>query len=220
MNSKPPLSDLIKARDFNGVRKALDAAPELLVEPVEGAPSAILLAAYHGQIDVAHLLRDRKGSLDLHEAATLGDLHEIESNLHAGAEMAAFSDDGFFPLGYAAFFGHIDAVRLLIERGADLEQVSRNPLGVTALHAALANGHKEIARALLERGASVHAVQAGEGWTPLHYCAYSGDRETAEAILSRAPVLDAINHDGQTPAQLAEERGFTDLAEILRPKGA
>ena len=213
------LADLIKARDFNGVRKALDDNPDLVSRPLEDAPSAILLAAYYGQTDIAHLLRDRKGELDIHEAAALGDLHELSRLLDHGAKTDDYSGDGFYPLGYAAFFGHIDAVRLLLQRGATVDQVSRNPLGVTPLHATLSNGHKEIAKVLLEAGASVDASQGGENWTPLHYCAYSGDRETAELILDKCPRLDAQDKKGRTPAELAEERGFLDLAEILRPKG-
>ncbi len=214
------LSQLVIERDFNGVRKALDEAPERASLPVEGAPSAILLAVYHGQTDIAHLLRDRIGSLSLQEAAALGDLHELDTLLGQQADLSEYSADGFFPLGYAAFFGHIDAARVLLEKGAPIDQVSANPLGVTPLHATLANGHKEIARVLIVAGADVDAVQGGEGWTALHYCAYSGDRETAEFILERCPRLDAADKQNRTPAELAEERGFTDLAEILRPKGA
>jgi uncharacterized protein len=216
----PKLADLIKARDFNAVRKALDDQPELLNEAVEEAPSPILMAIYYGQIDVAHLLRDRSGELDLQEAAALGDLHELESILARDADINEYSSDGFFPLGYAAHFGHVEAVRCLLSKGADVNQVSRNPLGVTPLHATLANGHKEIAKLLIESGADVDAAQAGESWTPLHYCAYNGDRETAELLLDHCPCLDAKDNHGRTPAELADERGFTDLAEIIRPKGA
>jgi ankyrin repeat protein len=216
----PTLTELIQSRDFNGVRKALDENPDLASTPVEGAPSGILLAVYYGQTEIAHLLRDRLGSLNLQEAAALGDLHELDRLLDHLADVNEYSADGFFPLGYAAFFGHIDAVRLLLRRKAAIDQVSKNPLGVTPLHAALANGHKEIARLLISEGASVDASQGGENWTPLHYCAYSGDRETAEFILDRCPSMDAKDKEGRTPAELADERGFSDLAEILRPKGA
>jgi ankyrin repeat protein len=213
------LAELIKSRDFHAVRKALDENPDVVSEQPEEAPSVILLAAYYGQTDIAHLLRDRKGELDIQEAAALGDLHELTRLLDHGALIDEFSQDGFFPLGYAAFFGHIDAVRLLLIHGATVDQVSRNPLGVTPLHATLSNGHKEIARVLLAAGASVETAQAAEEWTPLHYCAYSGDRETAEMILDMCPPLDAKDKKGRTPAELAEERGFLDLAEVLRPKG-
>jgi ankyrin repeat protein len=211
------LADLIKQNDFNGVRNLLDSEPEALNESTPEAPSMILLAVYCGRNDIANLLRERKGALSLHEAAAMGDIHELARHQPPFEEA---SEDGFFPLGYSAFFGHSEATRWLLDRGAPADQVSQNTLGVTALHASLSNGHKEIAKLLIERGANVDAVQGGESWTPLHYCAYYGDRETADLILSKSPCLDSQDKQGRTPADLAEERGFTDLAEILRPKGA
>src|SRR5439155_520320 len=85
------------------------------------------------------------------------------------------SGDGFYPLGLAAFFGHLETARLLLARGADVKQVSRNPMKVQALHSALAGNHREVARALLEAGAPVNTGQQ-EGWTPL---------------------MEAVLHDGQ-----------------------
>jgi uncharacterized protein len=215
------LDALIESGDFHGVRKALDENPRILEEPVEGAPSPILLAVYRGQIEIAHLLRERKRDLELQEAAALGDLHELERLLGSDAALVdQYSADGFFPLGYAAFFGHSMAVDLLLRLGASIDQISLNPLGITALHASLANGHKEIAMQLVRAGADVDLAQQAEGFTPLHYCAYRGDRETAELLLEGNSLLDAKDKEGRIPAELAEERGFTDLAEVLRPKGA
>jgi ankyrin repeat protein len=76
-----------------------------------------------------------------------------------------------------------------------------------------------MARLLIERGTDVDAASAA-GWTPLHYVAHNGDIETAKFLLDRHAKRDVRNGDGKTPYEIAEERGFTDLAEILRPAGA
>lgn len=207
------LTQLIRSGDLDGLRGALARDPSLASTPVEGAPSAILLAVYHGQTGIAHLLRDAKPDLDVFEAAALGDAHAME-RLLARDEGAfdAFSADGFQPLGYAAFFGHLEMVRLLLEAGANPNVRSRNGISAAPLHSALANGHKQIAKLLIESGADVN--DASNGWTPLHYVAHSGDVETARILLDRG-AKPVPNREGETPAGAAREKGFTDLAALL-----
>merc|ERR1712230_54765 len=52
--------------------------------------------------------------------------------------------------------GHVDAARLLLDKGADVDQ-SRN--GVTLLFLACQNGHVDVAQLLLERSAEVDRAQ-------------------------------------------------------------
>ena len=64
---------------------------------------------------------------------------------------------GRTPLSVACQAGHFDTVRLLLERGAEVDRaMSRgSSRGSTALLAACYNGHVAVARLLLEKGADV-----------------------------------------------------------------
>jgi len=178
------LNELIAGGDVTALKAALAQDPGLALQPVEGAPSGILLAAYHGKRDLADALRNAKGTLDVFEAAALGDQHQMARILAAlPRAIDEFSGDGFSPLGLAAFFGHREMVSLLLANGADPNVRSRNGLAVVPLQSALANQHKEIARDLVEAGADVNA--GGEGWSPLKYCEHYGDKETAEFLIAR-----------------------------------
>jgi hypothetical protein len=62
------------------------------------------------------------------------------------------------PLYYASLTGLIEAVRLLLEKGADVNAQGGGDFD-TALQAALARGHDQIVQRLLEDGADVNAAQ-------------------------------------------------------------
>jgi ankyrin repeat protein len=210
------LSELIREGDRAAVLADIGRDPGILEAAVEGAPSALLLALYFGQTEIAEAIRGFRTGLTLHEAAAMGDLHEIARNLALRpGTVNELSSDGFTALGYAAFFGHLEAVRALLDAGGDPALPSNNPMGVRPVHSAMSGGRKEMARLLLERGGGWSAA-SGEGWTPLHYAAHSGDVETARFLLENGADRAAVNREGKTPAAIAMDRGHTDLGSLLK----
>ena len=139
-------------------------------------PSDLLLALYAGDSERAAELRAATPELDVFEAAALGDLDQLRGRLD---QVDDGSDDGFTPLHYAAFFGHPDAVGVLIEAGADIEAPSRNTefaVDARPLHSAAAARQHEACRVLLEAGADPNATQHG-GYTPLREAEENEDAE-------------------------------------------
>jgi len=71
-------------------------------------------------------------------------------------------EEGFTPLHYACQFGFMNAVKLLVENGADINAKSNEPTepffraAITPLFMAVANNKKYIATYLIERGADVN----------------------------------------------------------------
>src|SRR6266540_5996380 len=106
--------------------------------------SDLLQAIYRGDRDEAErLAADRE--LDVFEASALGRTERLRELLDTDPPLAnAWADDGFQPLGLASFFGHVDAARLLVERGAEVNSASRNAMKVMPLHSAVAAGNSEV----------------------------------------------------------------------------
>ena len=85
-------------------------------------------------------------------AATNGDTKKVLALLHNGTDVnTTVPIVGTHALMVAAAFGHEDTVRVLIDRGADVN--AQDLTGWTPLHAAAFKGNIQIVRLLLARGA-------------------------------------------------------------------
>jgi ankyrin repeat protein len=168
---------------------------------------------------LAHL-RDSGAYVDICTAASIGDLERVRELLDRDPRLAnrvseyvSYYIGSGAPLKNAAARGHIEIVKLLLERGADpnLPEEGIAPHG-HALYSAVANGHYEIAKLLLEHGAypnpevesSADALSRGISNSDqamidllcsygaaraVHLLAYYGDVHTAAAVFAANPAL-------------------------------
>jgi ankyrin repeat protein len=200
------------------VRELIAKRPELArATNAEGLP-AIVLARYMGNREALEALVGAGPPLTLFEAAQIDRADRLNELLSADRDLTrAYSDDGFTALHFAAYYDAPNALRLLLDRGADTEAVTKNFLTNMALHAAsaAATGRIEACTVLLEHGANVNAKQHG-GNTPLHTAGFRGDRELADLLLRQGADPAMTNDDGQTAADLARSRGSSQLSALLR----
>ena len=122
------------------------------------------------------------------------------------------------PLHDAAKAGSLEAVKQLLDQGADLQ--SFDELGETPLTAAALAGQLASVKLLLARGADINGRNAG-GFTLLHAAAYHGHTEiVAIALDLGAPIDDQKNKARITPLHGAVERNHFDTATFLVERGA
>lgn len=210
-----PLLAAIRANDQLAVMRLLDEDPSRAAMRATGGESLVLHALYLGVGDmVPILLRGRP--LDACEAAAHGDVAALRSAIENDDDARVRrSSDGWTPLHLAAFFGHDDAVALLIDHGAPLDAHSTNATRNAPLHAALAGATKaSVVRRLILAGADVTA-RGAHNITPLHLAASRGDSALCDLLIARGADAHAVMEDGTTPAQLASARGFSELGDRL-----
>jgi ankyrin repeat protein len=91
----------------------------------------------------------------LWDASIAGDTAAISQALAAGAKVDSLDTrtnrNGRMPLNWAAFNNRVDAVRLLLAKGAPINGINRT--GFTPLHHAAEAGALEALKVLLEAGA-------------------------------------------------------------------
>lgn len=148
--------------------------------------SELLQAVYRGDRTRVDELLAADPALDVFEAAAVGNAERLRELLDEDPRLAnAWAEDGFQPLGLASFFGHVEAARLLVERGAEVNSASRNEMKVMPLHSAAATGDPEaryeISKLLLEHGADPNARQQDD-FTPLMAAEQQGDERLRELL--------------------------------------
>lgn len=212
MASEQEMIAAVKAGDMNAAQALLDANPSLVNAHAESGESAVLLATYYGKRAMADLLLSRGAELTVFEAAAVGKLERVQTLTQADPTLInAFSPDGFTPVGLAAFFGHLDAVRYLLQNGAEVNVISRNTLKVMPIHSSVAGQHLEITRALLEHGAQVNVTQQDD-YTPLHEAAQNGQVAMIRLLMAYGADPALRKTDGETPADTARKHNHPDAA--------
>lgn len=127
--------------------------------------------------------------------------------------------EGSAPLYVAALVGDRALAEALIERGADVNSVSKDA-GEMPLHTAIAEGHSAVAELLVSRGADVNAGNTSKR-TPLHFLAFFlDDKNLGELLIEHGANVNAKDKDGQTPLALAGRARNEQVAELLRRHGA
>lgn len=127
--------------------------------------------------------------VDLIEIIKLGDLPALSTLLFAGVSPDTRADDGTRPLCWAVRMNRGDIVKLLLEKGADVNAEEGDD--GTALDVAALSGHADLVRLLLSHGAAVNHMDHG-GHTALMMSAMG-------AMVTEIPhfVLQAIWNDDE-----------------------
>jgi ankyrin repeat protein len=107
------------------------------------------------------------------------------------------------PLMHAAAGGHLDTMKLLIDRGADVNAINDN--GWTPLSVVARWGTAEAAKLLIESGADVNPSLNGVKWSPLMEAAWSQQVDTVKVLIAGGADVNAKDWQGKTVLIHAEE---------------
>ncbi len=186
---------LVEKNDLQGVEAALKNGTG--VNTTDNRKRNLLLIAVSGrQTEMAKLLVKYKA-----------DVNQQADNLDS-------------PFLYAGASGQTELVKLCLENGARFDIFNR--YNGSALIPACERGHIETVRLLANtKGFPVNHVNR-LGWTGLMEAIVLGDgsekyQEIVQILKDAGAKMDIPDHDGVTPLQHAQQRGFKKIAAILKP---
>jgi ankyrin repeat protein len=140
-------------------------------------------------------------------------------------------DEGFYtweprtPTQLAAGYGRLKFVKMLVDRGADINEAPGYRFGRTALQAATSREtpDMELVQFLLEKGAHINSKPAVHGGiTALQGAAISGDVMLVKLLLEKGAEVNAAPSliEGRYAIEGAAEHGRLDMVQLLLNAGA
>ncbi|XP_014611333.1 PREDICTED: ankyrin repeat and death domain-containing protein 1A-like [Polistes canadensis] len=160
---------------------------------------------------------DYTGATALHHAAVAGHPGVISAICNIPkTELNATDQKGQAPIHCACTEEHLEAVKVLIELGANIN--AQDNEGNTPLHVATRMRQIEMVQLLLKVGANIDLTDQ-MGFTPLHLAASHGCKGILELLIQNGAALNKKCKNGNTALHLACQNNEVDTVEILINKG-
>jgi ankyrin repeat protein len=174
-----------------------------------------------------YLFPQDKGGLDerqftrLHKCVLALIGTKIDQELEISTALINVQDNvGRTPLFWAARRGDSNALKVLLEHGADPLLSSEKTNWKNSLHAAAIGGHEECISALLATGMPID-IRDAEGMTAFHYAASKlNDATCVEQLLDSGADINEGDNDKRTAFLMSTQNGCLEVARILRKRGA
>jgi ankyrin repeat protein len=210
------LETYIESNQFDELIALLTLKPELANQTTSHQISPLLLACYYQKFEIANAIAEFVSELSIFDACAIGKFDEVTLLVVKKPELVnEYSIDGFTPLGLACYFNHEEIVRFLVLKGAEINLPSKNGFNVFPIHSAVTNNNYAITKILLDAGAYPNVCQKS-GVAPLHGASQLGNIELIILLLEHGADVGLRMEGGKLPADLAADKGFNEIAEILR----
>lgn len=184
--------------DVPALNRLLAARPDVNARDAYGR-TALHVATHARHGEAVRVLAKARANLDL-----------LESDRYDAVTIAAVADDEA-------------TLRVLLQLGASAKQVTSRYDG-TALIAAAHLGHDGVVRQLIAAGAPLDHVN-NLHWTALIESIVLGNggprhQATLQALLQAGASQALTDRQGNTPLQLARQRGYAEMVRMLEAAGA
>lgn len=202
MNKLKPQIHALHEAVYKGEVKTVKALLRVGVNPdlvLTNGLTPLCIAAFEGCVSMVKLLL------------------KVKVNVHHQ------NSEGFTPLHIAVHNGHTEIVKLLLDKQASVYQVDIH--GCTALTIASCKSNSDNVQLLIDAGADVNHT-AKKVWPPLCIAAYNGDSHVVQLLLANGAhihcaikvklVKDPLIKKGDTPLQIAQKKGHTEVVKILQ----
>lgn len=178
--------------------------------------------SFHVTLKISELIKSLKKIISL-ELSKAGDNASLVTILDDFG-LDDFADDSHYtPMHWAAHFGNLETVKLLLDRGSALNTSSNCVIWktITPLMSACRRGHLEVVRYLVKvMGVEVNEIVHSAYASPLYISCFYGHLEVARYLKEAGADVDWVTSSDYTPFCVACYYGHLEVARYLKEAGA
>lgn len=202
------------------VQGALDRQPTLSKAPIKDGMHPLEIALRYGlPTDKIELLASYFDELSFEELVGLGRIEEVREAIAANPELVRQpANDGASPLTIAILNAQSECTDLLLELGADPDQIGNGLMQFAPIELAVFQKDAELVERLLNQGADPNRRSAHTGGTLLHLAAQMSDQALIELFVERGVDPKTPNHSGETAYEATLNALSKALANEKRPQ--
>ena len=128
------------------------------------------------------------------------------------------TEQGYTALHYAAYYGNIYLLIILINKGADIHRI--NEAGMNLMHSA-AQGNQTTIIAYLKEFHSFNVNDKdSENSTPLHWACFTGSISAVNYLVLSGADVNSIDNQKNTPLHMATDGAKLKIFRLLLQNGA
>ena len=236
---------------LNDVKSYLEQGKDIEAQDIGGL-SLLQFAVVGCQMEIVDYLiaqgcnvnsKASDGATALHHAANGNGKGEemVQRLIAAGALVEAKDNTNCTPFLYSmsGLSGDLEAARILLKHGADINAQRKSDEdttlhdaargnnihihgmahGVTALHDAARRGNLERAKWLIDKGADVNR-RTEDGSTPLVVAVQRNRIDVAQYLIEHGADINVKNNEDSTALDIARKKEHTEIVELLKKHGA
>uniref|UniRef100_A0A8P4GCD3 Ankyrin 1, erythrocytic b n=1 Tax=Dicentrarchus labrax TaxID=13489 RepID=A0A8P4GCD3_DICLA len=166
------------------------------------------IAAHYENMSVAQLLLNRGANVNFTPKVSLSQLQGLRGTMNVVQTLC----NGITPLHIASRRGNVMMVRLLLDRGAQIDAKTKN--GLSPIHMAAQGDHMDCVRQLLQYNAEIDDITL-DHLTPLHVAAHCGHHRMAKVLLDKGAKANARALNGFTPLHIACKKNHMRSMDLL-----
>ena len=206
----------------------VDKGANIKLKTIAGE-SCLHIAAFNGQLDFCKTLikvyqfdkdmSDNNGCTALHHSAGSGVYDLVQFFVNKTPDLYLKNKFGHNCLHIAAFYGHLNLCKKLIERSMCDKDMTDND-GWTALHHAAGSGMYDIVKFFVDKGAEIH-LKNKLGQNCLHAAAFHGHLNLCKTFIDTYGFDKNIaDNNGWTALHSSAQSGSYELVKFFVEKGA